>query len=90
MTTTEGGWPQPAPASQEERNWALGSHIGCLAGAWIAMDPRGDTVYVTGVSAKSPPGVPGLVVYAPNADQLTIAYDVATGEKRLIKSNTSR
>ena len=37
MTATEGGWPQPAPASQEERNWALGSHIGCLLGAWIAL-----------------------------------------------------
>lgn len=51
-------------------------------GREIAMDPRGDTVYVTGVSAKSPPGVPGLVLYAPNADQLTIAYDVTTGQKR--------
>lgn len=48
----------------------------------IAVDPRGDTVYVTGVSAKSPPGVPGAVLYAPNADQLTMAYDVMTGEKR--------
>lgn len=48
----------------------------------IAMDPRGDTVYVAGVSAKSPPGVPGVVLYAPNADQLTIAYDVATGAKK--------
>ena len=48
----------------------------------IAVDPRGDTVYVTGVSAKSPPGVPGIVLYAPNGDQLTIAYDVTTGEKR--------
>jgi hypothetical protein len=50
-------------------------------GKHIAMDPRGDTLYVTGVSAKSPPGVPGLVLYAPNADQLTIAYDVATGAR---------
>ncbi|MGH2753177.1 MAG: PQQ-binding-like beta-propeller repeat protein [Actinomycetota bacterium] len=46
------------------------------------MDPRGDTVYVTGVSAKSPPGTSGVVLYAPNADQLTIAYDVMTGQKR--------
>lgn len=37
MTATEGGWPQPAAPSQEERNWALGSHIGCLLGAWIAL-----------------------------------------------------
>lgn len=38
MTATEGGgWPQPAPATQEERSWALGSHIGCLVGAWIAL-----------------------------------------------------
>ena len=47
----------------------------------IAIDPRGDTAYITGISAKSPPGVPGVVVYAPNADQLTIAYDIASGEK---------
>lgn len=48
----------------------------------IVMDPRGTTAYVGGVSAKSPPGVPGLVLYAPNADAVTIAYDVATGQKK--------
>ena len=47
----------------------------------VTMDPRGDTVYVSGISAKSPPGVPGVVLYAPNGDQLTIAYDIATGER---------
>ena len=54
-------------------------------GKSIAMDPRGDTVYVSGISAKSPPGIPGVqgvVLYAPNADALTIAYDIATGERR--------
>jgi hypothetical protein len=48
----------------------------------VVVDPRGDTAYVTGISAKSPPGIPGLVLYAPNADLLTIAYDVMTGQKR--------
>ena len=48
----------------------------------ISMDPRGDVVYVSGISAKSPPGVPGAVLYAPNADQLTVAYEVMTGQKR--------
>jgi PQQ-like domain len=49
----------------------------------VTMDPRGDTVYVTGISAKSPPGIPGCcVLYAPNGDQLTIAYDVQSGEKK--------
>lgn len=46
------------------------------------VDPRGETFYVTGISAKSPPGIPGVVLYAPNAEQLTIAYDVLTGQKR--------
>lgn len=50
-------------------------------GKEIVMDPRGDTAYVAGISAKSPPGVPGVVLYAPNADAVTIAYDVATGAK---------
>ena len=47
----------------------------------VEMDPRGGTAYVGGISAKSPPGVPGAVLYAPNADAVTIAYDVATGQK---------
>ena len=50
-------------------------------GREVVADPRGDTFYVTGLSAKSPPGVPGVVLYAPNADLLTIAYDVMTGQK---------
>ncbi|MGH2808175.1 MAG: PQQ-binding-like beta-propeller repeat protein [Actinomycetota bacterium] len=51
-------------------------------GKELVMDPRGDTFYVAGISAKSPPGVPGVVLYAPNADHLSIAYDVMTGQKR--------
>ena len=51
-------------------------------GKEVVVDPRGDTAYVTGISAKSPPGIPGVVLYAPNADMLTIAYDVMTGQKR--------
>lgn len=47
----------------------------------VAMDPRGGIAYVGGISAKSPPGIPGLVLYAPNADAVTIAYDMATGRK---------
>ncbi len=34
------GWgPQPGPpqTTQDERTWALVSHIGCLLGAWFAM-----------------------------------------------------
>jgi DNA-binding beta-propeller fold protein YncE len=50
-------------------------------GRHLVMDPRGGTVYVTGLSAKSPPGVRNLFVLHPqNGDQLTIAYDIATGE----------
>ena len=51
-------------------------------GKEVVVDPRGDTAYVTGISAKSPPGVPGVVLYAPNADALTIAYDIVTGQKK--------
>ena len=51
-------------------------------GKEVVVDPRGDTAYVTGISAKSPPGIPGVVLYAPNADALTIAYDVMTGQKK--------
>ncbi|MDQ3952150.1 MAG: PQQ-binding-like beta-propeller repeat protein [Actinomycetota bacterium] len=51
-------------------------------GRQLVVDPRGDTAYVGGLSAKSPPGVPGVVLHAPNADAVTIAYDVETGEKR--------
>ena len=51
-------------------------------GKAVVIDPRGDTAYVTGISAKSPPGIPGVVLYAPNADALTIAYDVMTGQKK--------
>jgi WD40 repeat protein len=47
----------------------------------VTMDPRGSVAYVGGISAKSPPGIPGLVLYAPNADAVTIAYDMATGQK---------
>lgn len=34
------GWgPQPGSqqTTQDERTWALASHIGCVVGAWIAM-----------------------------------------------------
>jgi uncharacterized protein len=34
------GPPQPGagvPPTQDERTWALASHIGCLLGAWLAM-----------------------------------------------------
>jgi uncharacterized Tic20 family protein len=31
------GPQHPSGTTSEERNWALGSHIGCLLGAWIAM-----------------------------------------------------
>jgi hypothetical protein len=51
-------------------------------GKEVVIDPRGDTAFVTGISAKSPPGIPGVVLYAPNADALTIAYDITTGEKK--------
>ncbi len=29
--------PHPSGTTQEERTWALVSHIGCLLGAWVAM-----------------------------------------------------
>ncbi len=32
-----GGQPHPSGTTQEERTWALGSHIGCILGAWIAL-----------------------------------------------------
>lgn len=52
-------------------------------GKQVVMDPGGGTAYVTGISSKSPPRLlPGVVLYAPNADLLTIAYDVMTGERR--------
>jgi PQQ-like domain len=56
----------------------------------IVADPHANVVYVTGISGKSPPfvgtrvnGVPvGVTVpINPPDDQLTIAYDSATGEK---------
>ena len=35
--TTPPGPQHPSGTTPDERNWALGSHIGCLLGAWIAM-----------------------------------------------------
>ena len=35
--TTPPGPQHPSGLTPDERNWALGSHIGCLLGAWIAM-----------------------------------------------------
>jgi uncharacterized Tic20 family protein len=32
-----GGEQHPSGTTQDERTWALLSHIGCLLGAWIAM-----------------------------------------------------
>ena len=29
--------PQPGTTTQEERTWALASHIGSIVGAWVAM-----------------------------------------------------
>ena len=29
--------PHPSGTTQEERTWALASHIGCIVGAWIAL-----------------------------------------------------
>ena len=50
----------------------------------IVMDPDGETVYVTGVSSRPPPGLPcaGCALHQRHGDQLTIAYDVATGQRR--------
>ena len=51
-------------------------------GRHVTMDPDGQTAYVTGISSRSPPRFQNIVLYAPDGDQLTIAYDVTTGQKR--------
>ena len=51
-------------------------------GRHVTMDPDGQTVYVTGISSKSPPRVQNIVLVASDADLLTIAYDVSTGTKQ--------
>ena len=69
-------WSKPNPRTAT--NAAYVRHI-IDVGHFSVLEHASVSFYITGVSAKSPPGIPGVILYAPNADQLTIAYDVMTG-----------